>query len=149
VLQAIEPKGKEIIILNKYRRASNTFWPLLALVASLAIAGCQTPQQRVEKKEDNLAAAGFTIRPANTPERISMLRSLPPNRFSRQIKGSKVTYVYADPLDCSCLYIGSQQDYGRYRQAMQQMRLANEQQLTALEMSDASWDWGPWGFGDF
>lgn len=30
--------------------------------------------------------------------------------------------------------------------AMQQIRLANEQQMTAMEIEDSNWDWGPWGY---
>lgn len=92
------------------RPAPRAAWRAAALAAVIALAGCQTPQQRVESKEGNLAAAGFTARPANTPERIAMLQRLPPNHFARLVRGSRITYVYADPLDCSCLYVGSQQD---------------------------------------
>ena len=116
------------------------------LLGSLSILGaCQTQQQRVSEREDNLAAAGFLIRPANTPKRKAMLSKLPPNRFVRRVKGEDVRYVYADPLVCGCLYVGSQQAYGQYRQHEQQQHLADEQQMTALNYSDAPWNWGAWG----
>jgi hypothetical protein len=37
--------------------------------------------------EDNLAAAGFIVRPANTPERRAMLKRLPSNRFIMRTEG--------------------------------------------------------------
>lgn len=49
----------------------------LAIVLMGAIAACQTQQQIVAEREDNLAAAGFMVRPANTPERQAMLNRLP------------------------------------------------------------------------
>lgn len=117
------------------------------LAAGLAssLAGCATPQQRVEQKEDNLAAAGFLARPANTPERQAMLQRLPANTFFREVKGDEIHYVYADPLVCSCLYVGSQEAYGAYQRHMQEQRLAEEKRLTAQLYSDPAWNWGAWG----
>ncbi len=92
-----------------------------------------------------MAAAGFIIRPANTPERKAMLAKLPANRFVQRVKGDDVHYVYADPLVCGCLYVGSQQAYSRYKQHEQQQHLADEQQMTAETYADAAWNWGAWG----
>jgi hypothetical protein len=109
------------------------------------LSACQTPQQQVSQREDNLAAAGFIVRPANTPERRAMLAKLPPNRFVQRVKGDDVHYVYADPLVCGCLYVGSQQAYSQYKRHEQEQHLADEQQLTAQSYSDAAWNWGAWG----
>ena len=119
----------------------------LLLSPLLGLAACLSPQQRVSRMEDNLSAAGFVIRPANTPQRQAMLQRLPANKFYRSIKGDAVGYVYPDPLVCQCLYTGTQQAYNTYQSNLQQQRLADEQAITADEYQDASWDWGPWGFG--
>jgi hypothetical protein len=122
---------------------------ITVFLAGLGVLGaCQTLQQRVAEKEDNLAAAGFIIRPANTPERQAMLVKLPSNRFVQRVKGDNVRYVYADPLVCVCLYVGSQRAYSRYTQHEQQQHLADGQPMTAQTYSDAAWNWeawGPWG----
>ena len=117
---------------------------LAASAACLAVSACATPQQRAADQENLLAAAGFTVRPANTPERIASLRSLPPNKVVQRVRGSSVRYVYADPLVCACLYVGDQAAYGRYRQEVFQRRLADEQAMTA-QMNQTAWDDGPWG----
>ena len=117
---------------------------LAALAACLALAACATPQQQAADREDLLSAAGFTVRPANTAARIASLRSLPPNKMVRQVRGGVVSYVYADPLVCACLYAGDQAAYGRYRQEVFQRRLADEQAMTA-QMYGMDWDYGPWG----
>lgn len=117
---------------------------LAALAACLAAVACATPQQRAVDREDLLTAAGFTARPANTPERVASLRGLPPNKVVQQTRGSTVSYVYADPLVCACLYVGDQAAFGRYRQEVFQRRLANEQAMTA-QMNQMDWDYGPWG----
>ena len=118
---------------------------LIAAVAVLAVTGCVSPQQQIADHEDNLAAAGFQQHPANTPERQAMLNSLPPHHFVRRVNGDTVTYIYADPLVCDCLYVGSQQAYGAYQLHIQQQRLADQQELTATTYANPGWDWGAWG----
>ena len=118
--------------------------PSAILAACLAVSACATPQQRAESRENLLAAAGFTVRPANTPERVASLRSLPANKVVQRVRGDTVRYVYADPLVCACLYVGDQAAFGRYRQEVFQRRLADEQAMTA-QMNETAWDDGPWG----
>jgi len=132
----------------KPRRQFSLATAAVFLAVLTVLAACQTQQQIVTRHEDNLAAAGFIIRPANTPERKAMLSRLPPNKFVKREKGDTVHYIYADPMVCGCLYVGSQQAYGQYKRDQQQQRLANEQQRTADSYSDAAWNWdawGPWG----
>jgi len=124
-------------------------WRPLATVAALlgltALCGCQTVEQRVARQADNLAAAGFLVRPANTPERKAMLGRLPPHTFVTEVNGDDVHYVLADPLVCGCLYVGTQQAYSQYRRDQQQRHLADEQALTAQMYHDTAWNWGEWG----
>ncbi|MDB6084719.1 MAG: uncharacterized protein JWN43_2600 [Gammaproteobacteria bacterium] len=115
------------------------------MLALGALSACLTPQQKVEQHEDALAAAGFVSKPANTPERQDMLHRLPPHKFVQRADGDKVTYVYADPLVCNCLYVGSQEAYNQFKRDQQQKRLADEQQMTAQMYSDAAWNWNAWG----
>jgi hypothetical protein len=119
---------------------------LVALLLGLGlVSACQTPQQAVSEHEDNLAAAGFIIRPANTPQRQAMLNRLPSHKFVQQVRGDTVHFVYADPLVCDCLYVGSQQAYDQYRRDQHQKRLVDEQQMNAQMYSDAAWSWNAWG----
>ena len=55
-----------------------------------------------------LAAAGFTLVPANTPQRQTSLTALPPHKFVQQVRNNAVIYTYADPTICDCLYVGNQ-----------------------------------------
>jgi hypothetical protein len=119
---------------------------LAAVVATAALLGaCQTQQQLISRHEDSLSAAGFLVKPANTPERQAMLKKLPPNKFIQRNSGDSVHYVYADPIVCGCLYVGSQQAYNQYKANEQTQRLADEQQMTADTYADASWNWDAWG----
>lgn len=137
-------------MLNQFRASTQHIHFKLAAVLSLllgigVLAACQTEQQIVSAHEDNLAAAGFIIRPANNPERLAMLNRLPPHQFVQRVNGDVVHYVYADPLVCGCLYVGTQQAYNQYRRDQQQKNLADEQQMTAQSYSDAAWNWNAWG----
>jgi hypothetical protein len=120
--------------------------PFLALLGpALFLSACMSPQPRVGNKEDLLAAAGFTVRPANTPERQAVLRHLPPDRFVRRARGNQFVYVFADPLVCNCLYIGDEAAYARYRKEAQQRVIANERLLEAEMNEDTTWTWG-WSY---
>lgn len=119
---------------------------LIAVVGlSIGMASCATETQTVQRKENNLAAAGFVVRPANTPAREAMLKRLPPNKFLTRTRGKTVNYVYADPVNCNCIYVGTQQAYSNYRQSQVQERIANRQLLAAHTYADADWDWSRWG----
>lgn len=130
-------------ITNAYVRSVSHF--LITVCAITALAACQTQQQRITEHEDKLAAAGFTVKPANTPERQAMLHKLPPNKFVQRVHGDEVHYVYADPVVCNCLYVGSQQAFNQYKRDQQQQRLADQQEMTAEMYSDPAWNWGAWG----
>lgn len=120
--------------------------PLAALVLSaIALGACETTQQRVAQKEDALAAAGFQVKPANTPEREAMIKRLPPNKFVQRAQGDTMYYVYADPLVCNCLYVGTQQAYDNRKEHEREQHLADESQMTAQIYSDSAWNWGAWG----
>jgi hypothetical protein len=112
-------------------------------VASLS--ACESVQERVSKQEDTLSAAGFIVKPANTPAREAMLVELPADRFVRRVNGDTIHYVYADPVVCGCLYVGTQDAYNKFKADELARNLVDEQLLTAQTYSDASWDWGAWG----
>ena len=117
----------------------------LFVVGVLALAGCESPRQRAERTEANLSAAGFVVRPASTPQRQTMLARLPPNKLVQRTRGDSVTYAYADPAGCNCLYVGSQQAYDRFQRDALRTRIADQRETTAELYSDAAWDWSAWG----
>jgi hypothetical protein len=109
------------------------------------LAACQSTQ--VLQQEDDLTAAGFSVRIADTAERQAMMNRLPVNQFVQRVNGNSVHYVYADPLVCGCLYIGTQQEFDRYV-VNQQLDFEQAQRIAFLNYYDAAWNWdawGPWG----
>jgi hypothetical protein len=103
--------------INKPGAAMATFTRRSAAFAvCVTVSACVSPAERVQNKEDMLAASGFTLVPVNTPERQASLASLPPHKLALQVRGDQVTYTCADPTICGCLYVGDQTAYGRYRE---------------------------------
>ncbi len=123
----------------------------LSIVVALASAGCT--RQIVEQREDMLSAAGFRIKTANTPERRRSLQALPPHQLVREEMNGREVWVYADPLVCNCLYVGTPEDYQRYQRIKLQREIASDH-LAAAQMASMRWGmgpygwgaWGPWGF---
>ena len=90
----------------------------LAAVVGLALlaAGCATATQTTESL---LAQAGFRQLPADTPQKLAHLQTLPERRIVIRTRQAQKYYVYADPGGCKCLYIGSADQYQRYQQFVQ------------------------------
>ena len=90
-----------------------TLWPevLLLAVPMLLGAACAAIQQDTERM---LAAAGFQMRPADTAELQEDLRSIPPRRLVSRTKDGNVMYMYADPDNCHCVYVGGSKEYSEY-----------------------------------
>jgi hypothetical protein len=114
---------------------------LLALAAMLhACASLQ--QQQVQATENLLAAAGFKIRPADTPQKMSHLTTLQPFKLIGRSKDGQFVYTYADPEFCKCLYAGGPKEY----QEFERLKFQKQQAATELMASEeTSMDWGLWG----
>ena len=67
-------------ILRQWRGSALGLGIAGLLLGICGLTACQTQQQVVEQREDLLSAAGFIVRPANTPERQAMLHRLPPHK---------------------------------------------------------------------
>ncbi|HEX9665768.1 MAG TPA: hypothetical protein VGA95_04330 [Thermodesulfobacteriota bacterium] len=119
----------------------------MMILMHLSCAGIRTSE--AQQVDSLLAAAGFKMLPADTPEKEEMLNSLPPLNLQYRVKDGNPLYFYADPYNCKCVYTGDQAAYDRYEKlaqeaAEQQAAFINEE--AAMEMN--SWDWlgGPWGW---
>jgi hypothetical protein len=141
VAPAVNPRSA-----HTTRRPPITRTRLAAPLLLLAVAGCATSAaDAVAQREKLLAASGFLLRPADTPQRTAMLAQLTPDRISRMTRGDHVSYVYPDPAGCHCLYVGGQVAYGQYERLQFEQKLANEQVQTAELNEQLPWDWGVWG----
>jgi hypothetical protein len=66
---------------------------MLALIVALPLAGCAAIQRsEAQDKEQLLAAAGFQVKPADTPEKLANLRTMPPRKLVSQAKDENFVY---------------------------------------------------------
>jgi hypothetical protein len=136
------------VVADAVRRVKRCAMVLGALLGVAALTACETAPPDYGAYENNLGAAGFVMRPANTSQRQAMLARLPQHRFVMRQNGNTTHYVYADSLVCDCLYVGTQQAFDQYKANQLQQRLIDQRQLIALSYADAAWSWdawGPWG----
>jgi len=116
---------------------------ILATIA-LSVMGCATLETSNSRAtEQMLAAAGFQTKPADTPEKLAHLQTLPSGKILQRANGGEAYYVYADRDGCACLYVGSQPQYERYRELVRQQTAADEARLVSEDASD----FRLWGLG--
>lgn len=121
---------------------------LVGLCLGVTLAGCAAiEREEAEQTEQMLAAAGFQMRPADTPERLADLERLQQHKLVRHDRDGVVTYIYADAADCKCLYSGDEQDYDAFQKLQVQEEIAEQEQMAAAmnEQAAMNWEvWGPW-----
>jgi hypothetical protein len=118
--------------------------PLVAL--GLSLTGCAAIRtHQTAETEQVLAAAGFQMKPADTPAKLAHLQTLTPRTVVRSTRDGQVHYVYADPETCRCLYVGDEQRYQKYQELSLQKQIADEQLSAAQANRNASMNWGAWG----
>ena len=92
-----------------------------------------------------LAAAGFQMRLADTPERMAHLSTMTQRQLVPEMQDGSLRYVYADDKYCKCVYVGTEKAYQRYERFALKQRVANSQLEAAQMNEDASMNWGMWG----
>lgn len=130
--------------MRTIRGRLGTMGTILALAC--ALGACAAQQSR--EMDGMLAAAGFQVRPANTPEKLQQLKTLTPRVLLQTQRDGRPFWVVADPTVCQCLYVGNEAAYQRYEQLKLRAEYANEQLMAAEMNEDASMNWsmwGPWG----
>lgn len=126
-------------------------WSLvLALALAFLMGGCAAMRQdEAQKTDDLLAAAGFKVRPADTPEKLAHLKAMQPLKVSMRTEDGKVIYSYADPYNCQCVYVGGPKEFAQYERLVLRQQQVADERLEAAEMADDSadtaMDWGMWG----
>jgi hypothetical protein len=101
----------------------------------LSITACaiqETPQQRAQRIEPILAAAGFNMIPADSDNKKTIVSSLAPLKLHYYIgKDGKPHYWFADPYECNCVYRGDETAYQRYQNLRLQQKMVAEQERAA------------------
>jgi len=128
----------------------NTAIAIFVLIGfTITLAACAAIQNRdAIEMERVLAASGFQIRLADTPQKLDHLKSMTQRKLVLHQHNNKIYYVYADATSCKCLYVGNEKAYQRYQKLSIEKNIAEHQRMAAEmnENSAMNWGlWGPWG----
>ncbi|MDZ7698388.1 MAG: hypothetical protein U5R49_16185 [Deltaproteobacteria bacterium] len=119
---------------------------LLLACATLTLTACAAMQNREAiDTERLLAAAGFRIRLADTPEKLAHLESMTQRRLVQHENNGTVYYIYADAEQCKCMYAGNEQAYQRYQKLATEKQIAEDRRMAAEMNENAAMNWGMWG----
>ena len=126
----------------------HTVTSLIALVGfAVMFTACAAIQNRdAIEMERVLAASGFQMRLADTPQKLDHLKSMTQRKLVLHQHNNKIYYVYADATSCKCLYVGNEKAYQSYQKLLIQKNIAaNRRMLAEITNEDASMNWGLWG----
>jgi hypothetical protein len=117
----------------------------LLIGTALMLGACAVvDQSEIQSMERMLAAAGFQMQFAKTPDQLAKITALPQRTLTRTHgPGGETRLVYADATDCKCLYVGTEAAYARYRALGVQQEISEQKEMLSLDW-DAWGGWGPW-----
>ena len=119
----------------------------VAISLAVAVLACSaTPHLTPSQLEPTLSAAGFDMKPADTPEKLAALQKVTPFKLLQGHQNGRPVYFYADPTDCKCLFVGSRANYEAFYKLAWQQELADEHRSVATmdqAMSNNLDIWGP------
>ncbi|HTP05330.1 MAG TPA: hypothetical protein VMM54_09270 [Nitrospirota bacterium] len=117
------------------------------VVISSMLTSCGTiSKHEARRTEDFLLEAGFTKKLATTAEEQAKLSAFKPLKMVRAEKDGEVIYVYPDPDNCKCAYVGGEHQFTEYKRLRYQMppqpRLQGEHEANEL-MDDLEGNFDP------
>jgi hypothetical protein len=108
-------------------------------VLVMAAAGCGTMKRDdYMDTERLLAASGFKMLIADTPEKLEHVKSLTQHEIIPHEHDGTYLFVYADTNYCNCMYVGNEEAYHRYYKTL------NRENKESLDLSVMG---APEGFG--
>lgn len=86
------------------------------MLAVLAVGFLGDPAGAGQEATDmKLEDAGFIMRTADTAEKLTHARKVPPRKFIARTKAGKRYFIYADPDLCKCVFVGDEDAMKTYR----------------------------------
>ena len=116
-----------------------------ALVATLSLGCAAMQRSEAIKTERVLAAAGFQMKLADTPEKLAKVQAMTQRKLQPHDKDGEVFFVYADAMECNCVYVGNEAAHQRYQQLALKQKLADQARETAEMNENAAMEWNTWG----
>ena len=128
-------------------------FPALALLLTPLMApGCASKPSLTAQIESRLAASGFKVIPATTPQELAQLQGLAPGQLTLINRQGKQFYVFPDPSQ-NQIYVGTAANYQDYQSRIEieeaadsDNRAARQSVMDARNNDLPEWNngWGSW-----
>ena len=105
----------------------------VAIGLALGLTACAT----TAGTENLLKQAGFRQLPADSPQKIAHLQTLPEKRLVARTYQGKKYYVFSDPNGCKCLYIGNAAQYQAYQSLINPPQMSSASGIPAGGVEEA------------
>ena len=127
----------------------------VAFLSLLIISCAMIEEQWATETEQELIAAGFITKLANSPEKLEKLDAMKQRTIVLHERNGKNFYVYADN-NKNCIYFGDNKAYQKYQSIKLQKQMAEQAAQTAADnramasynqmtAEENAIDWGMWG----
>jgi hypothetical protein len=120
-------------------RRPRAIW-ISAVIAALCFAACaETPQEKAQRLDPVLSAAGFQMIQPRTPKQQEMLALMAPLKMNYYVgKDGQARYWFPDPYQCACVFKGDAKAYQQYQNLRLQQQMVQEEEQTAELNQDAA-----------
>ena len=113
---ATSASGARPIFSRRGVRLLGVLPALTLMLCGTLLVALETPSKPfLDKNSFYLSSAGFRVQLANDEAGRRAMNALPPHRFVVHHVGNDVRYLYAEPIHCVCIFIGTAQAYQDYR----------------------------------
>ena len=86
--------------------------------------------------DEMLVVAGFQLHNADTPEKLSWLKSLPQNKLVHKMYNKKIFYFFVDGSSCQCMYVGDKEAYLRFKQLVKEKQMEERIDTTSRQVRE-------------
>ena len=112
----------------------------------ITLTGCSILRnKKAMNTEEVLYKAGFHMKPADTPEKLAHLKTLPQRKIVSHIRKGIPRYFYADADVCKCLYLGDRDAFQSFQHILLEKEVAEHEYVAGGDFVYVEVDWDVWG----
>jgi hypothetical protein len=86
--------------------------------------------------DETLVVAGFQLHNADTPKKLSWLKSLPQKKLVHKMYNKKKFYFFVDGTSCKCMYVGDEKAYLRFKQLVKEKQMDERIDTTSPQVRE-------------
>ncbi|MDX1777510.1 MAG: hypothetical protein R3339_01375 [Thermodesulfobacteriota bacterium] len=119
---------------------------IISAILTMTLSACASIQNKqAAKTEDVLVKAGFKKVPADTPEQLAHLKTIPQRKLVSHKHKDGIRYIYADANLCKCMYVGDRDAYQSYKHILLEKEIKDHEHVEGEPLTYQQMDWDLWG----